>query len=613
MSIFLLFQNQSKLKRQASPLLDCAIENITEVHTNKIPRTGTVNDTFCNSTTTQQTQQSQPSQKSGVPNFSAQIVQQFTSSASQTRPQTVHTNVTVQALSNNNIKTSNSPLASNAVSSPGASANDSYNQIPNSTANNTGAIPSTSISVGTNVECKQEPDTNFVQCSVNGSHQLSELNGELNNANNNTNNTTSSTAATTGERFSDSLANLGFPDDSNDDVIHPDILKDIIDDVFTNPSDLINGFNFVDSMGIKDNNQTDEKDSLRPILSLNKSMQNSPPNNFQNSANSPNIYNMSQSQQSVFDFQTLVNSNTNSQTVPNNSNNLTQGFPSSRLGSYVSSSPNLAGISNNGLGLDFKLTEPSPAAQTLKQMAEQHQSMQQKQQQLGLGIGANHPRSPFGSDSFPDPISNVRTNFINGSPTSLQKSPTGLFQPMGFSQTQNFTSTSGSAIKQEVVTPNTPLYQPNLNQHLSDLELHKRRQVMQMQQSQMGTVTRPPFSHSPDQKRSYQSMRLPHYNDPSPSHPPNEGSASNSPVPHVSGQFVRGVSTPGVTPPPQGFGSSPSPSASSTLHMGQSQQIQMSANNQQIQVSLFYFFITLFKYCFIINLFETLKSYQQFL
>lgn len=583
-------QNQSKLKRQASsPLLDCAIENVTDGHSNKIPRTGTTSDTFCNSTKSQKTQQ-QPNQQSGIPSFSVQIVQQFSSNTSQSHSQTIQTNVTVQALSNNSIKTSNSPLTSNAVSttsSPGCAGsgtpgNDSYNQLSNSVANNSGAIPSASVSIGTNIECKQEPETNFAQCSVNGSHPLPDLSSEISSANNANNTTTSSTAATTGDRFSDSLANLGFPEDSNDDVIHPDILKDIIDDVFTNPSDLINGFNFVDSMGIKENDQNDEKDSLKQMLSLNKTIQN---NNFQNS---PNIFSMSQSQ-SVFDFQTVVNSNNNSQTVPNSSSNMTQGYQSGRLGSFAASPPNLSGISNNGLGLDFKLTEPSPAAQTLKQMAEQHQSMQQKQQQLGLGIGANHPRSPFGSDSFPDPLSNMRTNFMNGSPTSAQKSPTGLFQPMGFSQQQNFTATSVSNVKQEVVTPNTPIYQPNINQHLPDLELHKRRQVIQMQQTQIGNVTRPPFSHSPDQKRAYQGMRLPHYNDPSPGHPPNDGSASNSPVPHLPGQFMRGVSTPGVTPPPQAFGSSPSPSAGSTLHISQSQQIQMSTNNQQIQVCCVHF------------------------
>lgn len=617
--IFLYFQSQSKLKRQASsPLLDCAIDNISDGHASKIARSGPTGDSFCNSANSQQSQQQQANQQSSVSSFSVQIVQQFNSSSSQSHPQTIQTNVTVQALSSSSIKTSNSPLASNAISatsSPGCAGGgtasaDSCNQLPNTTANSSGTLTSNSISVGANVECKQEPDTNFAQCSVNGSHPLSELSSELTSANNNANTTTtSSTAATTGDRFSDSLANLGFPEDSNDDVIHPDILKDIIDDVFTNPSDLMNDFNFVDNIGIKDNNQTinDDKDSIKPMMSLNKSIQISTPNNnFQNSTNSPSIFTMSQSQQNVFDFQTGVNSNTAPQSVPNNSSSVTQGYQSGRLGSYAATSPNLTGISNNGLGLDFKLTEPSPAAQTLKQMAEQHQSMQQKQQQLGLGIGANHPRSPFGSDSFPDPLSNMRTNYMNGSPTTVQKSPTGLFQPVGFSQQQNFNSNSVSTVKQEVGAPNTPLYQSNVNHNLPDMELHKRRQVMQMQQNQMGTITRPPFSHSPDQKRPYQSIRtVPHYNDPSPGHPPNEGSASNSPVPHHPGQFMRGVSTPGVTPPPQGFGSSPSPSATSSLHMSQSQQIQMSTNNQQIQVNRIFIYYNI---CYLKNSLYSINS-----
>ncbi|CAL1281149.1 unnamed protein product [Larinioides sclopetarius] len=483
------------------------------------------------------------------------------------------------------IKSSNSPLASTAVSSasPGCvSSVDGGNQLSNSVPNGSGA--STAVSVSTSVECKREPDTDFPQCSVNGSLPLSQLNSELTSANNEVNTTTtSSTAATTGDRFSDSLANLGFPEDSNDDVIHPDLLKDIIDDVFTNPSDLINGFNFVDNLGLKDSTHTldDDKDSLRPMMSLNKSMQDSPPNHFQNPTNSPNLFSMSQSQQTVFDFPTgNVNSNAASQNMPNSSN-VQPNFTSSRVGSYTATSPSMPGIPNNGLGLDFKLTEPSPAAQTLKQMAEQHQNMQQKQQQLGLGVS---PRSPFGSDSFPDPLSNIRTNFLNGSPNSmptLQKSPPGMFQSMGFQQQQSFTASSNSAVKQEVVTPNTPMYSSNINQHLSDLELHKRRQqALQMQQNQMGSITRPPFSHSPDQKRQFPVMRqLPMYNDPSPGHPPNDGSASNSPVPHHPSQFMRSVSTPEVTPS-QGFASSPSPSAGA-MHPNQSHQIQHNASNQQ--------------------------------
>lgn len=45
---------------------------------------------------------------------------------------------------------------------------------------------------------------------------------------------------------------------------------------------------------------------------------------------------------------------------------------SQRLPSYGNSSLSLP----TGLSLDFKINEPSPAALTLKQMAEQHQNMQ---------------------------------------------------------------------------------------------------------------------------------------------------------------------------------------------------------------------------------------------
>ncbi|GIY12830.1 uncharacterized protein CEXT_407511 [Caerostris extrusa] len=239
--------------------------------------------------------------------------------------------------------------------------------------------------------------------------------------------------------------------------------------------------------------------------------------------------------------------------MPNNSNNVQSSFSSSRIGSYTATSPSMSGMANSGLGLDFKLTEPSPAAQTLKQMAEQHQNMQQKQQ-LGLGVS---PRSPFGSETLSDALSNIRTNCLSRSPNSmntLQNSPTGMYQPMGYpQQQQTYSAPSSSAVKQEIVTPNTPMYPPNMTQHISEMELHRRRQqAMQMQQNQMGNLAVPPFSHSPDQKRQYHGNRqLPMYNDPSPGHQPNDGgaSASNSPVPHHSGQFLRSVSTPGVTPP----------------------------------------------------------------
>ncbi|GFR06093.1 uncharacterized protein TNCT_32101 [Trichonephila clavata] len=581
---------QSKLKRQASsPLVDCAIDNLTEGHANKIPRPDQPCDSFSNSTQQQAQQQNQQTQQPGIPNFSVQIVQQYnTSTPSQASlSQTVQTNVTVQGMNGGLIKASNSPLAPTAVStaSPGCTASgaataDSGNQLSNSISNNSGV--SNAASVSANIECKQEPDTEFPQCSVKGT--LPELNNELTSANNDVNTTTtSSAAATTGDRFSDSLANLGFPEDSNDEVIHPDLLKDIIDDVFTNPSDLMNGFCFVESLDLKDNTQSldDDKDSLRPMMSLNKPVQDSPPSHFQNPANSPNLFPMNQTQQNVFDFPS-GNTNSTSQTLPNNSNSVQPSFTSSRIGSYTATSPSMPGIPNNGLGLDFKLTEPSPAAQTLKQMAEQHQNMQHKQQ-LGLGVS---PRSPFGSDSFPDPLSNIRTNFLNGSPNSmnsLQKSPTGMFQPMGFPQQQAFSTPSSSVVKQEVITPNTPIYPSNINPHLPDIEMHKRRQqAMQMQQNQMANINGPPFSHSPDQKRQFPGMRqLPIYNDPSPGHPPNDGSASNSPVTHHPPQFMRSVSTPGVTPPPsQGFVSSPSPSAG-VMHLSQSHQMQHNANNQQ--------------------------------
>ncbi|GIY12829.1 uncharacterized protein CEXT_407501 [Caerostris extrusa] len=119
-------------------------------------------------------------------------------------------------MNNGLLTASSSPLASTAgpSASPGCVASgsaDSGNQLTN-----------------------PQPVVEYPQCSVNGTlPPLPELNNQLTSANNNVNTTTtSSTAATAGDRFSDSLANLGFPDDSGDAVFHPGLLQDLIDDVF---------------------------------------------------------------------------------------------------------------------------------------------------------------------------------------------------------------------------------------------------------------------------------------------------------------------------------------------------------------------------------------------
>ncbi|XP_055928108.1 uncharacterized protein LOC129959314 [Argiope bruennichi] len=567
--------NPSRLKRQVNSPSDSSTSNAAESHANKISRPEQPCDSFP-STSQQQTQQQS---------------QQFQPSSAVSMNGTQnYKNLTVNGMNAVLIKSSNSPLAVTAASSasPGCVTpvgTADGGQLSSSVQNT--AETSTAASVPSS-ELKSETDPEFPTSNVNGPLPLSELNSELTSANNNVNTNTTPSAATTDDRFSDSLANLGFPEVPNGSDIHSTFLNDFMDDVFTNQSDLMNGFNFVDNLNLKDTLDGDQ-DSSRSIMSLNKSMLENPSNHFQNPTNSPNLFNMNVSQQTVFDFPTTagINSSTNSPKMPT-SNNVQENFISSLVGTYTASSPNMSVIPNNGLGLDFKLTEPSPAAQTLKQMAEQHQSMQSKQQQLGLGVS---PRSPFGSDSFPDPLSNIRTNFLNNSPNSmptLQKSPPGMYQSMSFQQ-QSFTASNNSAVKQEVVAPNTPMYTSNLNQHLSDLELHKRRQqALQIQHSQMGNLTRPPFSHSPDQKRQFPAMRqLPTYNDPSPGHPSHDGNANNSSAPHHTSQFLRNVSTPEITPSSQIFSSSSVSSAGAMHHLqhNANQQQQMQMVQQQMMLS----------------------------
>lgn len=169
----------------------------------------------------QTTQQSQPS----LPGFSVQIVQQFTKTSHNQQSQTIQTNVTVQAL--------NKPLTSPVPQPP--STKPPQEPVVTSSDSLQG-----NIQPGANIECKQEKDC--------GQADLCQFKGAQN---------------PTSDRLSDTFPSLGFTDDSGDDVIHPDLLKDLIDDVFTNPADIMKDFNFDDSVGsIKD-----EDDATKDIIS----------------------------------------------------------------------------------------------------------------------------------------------------------------------------------------------------------------------------------------------------------------------------------------------------------------------------------------------------------
>ncbi|XP_054706545.1 uncharacterized protein LOC129216354 [Uloborus diversus] len=361
----------------------------------KLLRTEPVPDKSSSSDLQQQSQ-------SSIPSFSVQIVQQFSKAPHSQHSQTIQTNVTVQALS----KPSDSPL-------PQAQTVTVSQQVQESTVNQTDqssvSAPILNISSsGNNVECKQEKDSSQSDlCQFKNTqdcHQQDLCDFKSN-----------QTSNCGGDRLSDTFPSLGFTDESGDDVIHPDLLKDLIDDVFTNSADIMKDFNFDDSVG----SMKDHEDSTKDIIDLMKGTSPSQLKAFQTDSTSVVNAPSNQNQQNGL-FRSISSNNeaTMSLMSTTTSNPVTTASsffntPSQRMAAFSNSSLSLP----NGLGLDFKLTEPSPAALTLKQMAEQHQNMQQKQhhqQQLINSPLSNRP-SPFNQDSYPNPMNNLRpVSYLNG-------------------------------------------------------------------------------------------------------------------------------------------------------------------------------------------------------
>lgn len=168
-------------------------------------------------------------QQSALPNFSVQIVQQFSKTPHSQSPQTIQTNVTVQAL--------NKPLTS-------PSPQTSSNKPPQEPVSNSKeAHQNNATHPIANIECKQEKDCNQMDlCQF------------------------KSTQNSTSDRLSDTFPSLGFTDDSGDDVIHPDLLKDLIDDVFTNSADIMKDFNFDDSVGSLKDHDDATKDIINDLI-----------------------------------------------------------------------------------------------------------------------------------------------------------------------------------------------------------------------------------------------------------------------------------------------------------------------------------------------------------
>lgn len=297
------------------------------------------------------TQQHGTHQNDGLTKFSVEIVQQleFTTSAANSQPQQISTNVTVKTHANASVKSD--------VSSPKSNPSTPHQK------SNIG------LDVGALVECvKQEPDNDFVdldQCAA-ALEKDAAANG-----------------GTGFGGFSDLIG-----DDTNDEIISSATFNDLISDISNYPDyELMKDFDFDDkSEHISNNNLKveDVKLDLKDASTSNANT-NSSADNVKNT-HSPLIHN----QNSNYSPPVFDNQNANKRMPP---------------------------YSN----MDFPKTELSPAAQTLKQMAEQH-----NKNQMGLtfnsGARIATSRSPYPDFQFQGDYGspNSNANFHKNSPNFPQ-------------------------------------------------------------------------------------------------------------------------------------------------------------------------------------------------
>ncbi|CAH0553129.1 unnamed protein product [Brassicogethes aeneus] len=318
-------------------------------------------------------------QNEGLTKFSVEIVQQleFTTSAANSQPQQISTNVTVKAHTNASVKSD--------VSSPKSN--------PSTPASNLQQKQNIGLDVGTIVECKQEPDNDFAdldQCAA-------ALEKDA--------------AANGGAGFG------GFPDligdDTNDELMSTAAFKDLISDISNYP-DLMK-FDFEEKAeNILTNGLKTEDIKDLPSIS---------DNNAKNT-HSPLIQNQNNYSPPVFESK---------QRMPPFSN------------------------------MDFTKTELSPAAQTLKQMAEQHQH----KNQMGLSFNPNNrnapnPRSPYTDFQFQGDYGspNSNNNFHKNSPNF--PNPDMIKQEMIFQSNEFDIKRKGAGMYKQ---PYSPYGSPSASSH----------------------------------------------------------------------------------------------------------------------------------------------------
>ncbi|XP_044730690.1 neurogenic protein mastermind isoform X2 [Chrysoperla carnea] len=302
----------------------------------------------------------------GLTKFSVEIVQQleFTTSAANSQPQQISTNVTVKALTNTSVKSDiSSPKTSNP-STPASTAG------PPSASSNLSRPNIGCVDIGTLVECKQEPDNDFAdldQCAA-----ALEKDAQANGGN-------------SFPGFSDLIG-----DDTSDEIITSDAFKDLISEISDLNPEFMKEFDF------------EEKCDVSALNNL------PPPTNQSGGQLHPNEMKMEDTK----DLNLQAN-NGLLDVVKSSHSPLLQNAYSPPVG-YENQNMNKNRLPYSNM--DFPKTELSPAAQTLKQMAEQHQH----KNQMGLAFNTGGaPRAPNARSPYSD-FSQFNGNEFLGSPNSNQ-------------------------------------------------------------------------------------------------------------------------------------------------------------------------------------------------
>lgn len=408
--------------------------------------------------------------QSEVHKFSVEIVQQleFTTSAANSQPQQISTNVTVKALTNTSVKSDVASPKSNP-STPSASTLQRTNS-------GIGCVD-----IGTLVECKQEPDNDFAdldQCAAAVEKDV---------------------AANGGNSFAGISDLIG--DDTNDEIITPDDFKSLISEISDYP-EFMKDFDFEDKSVVSDSlcstNGLKVEENKEQIC---QQILGETPKNTQ----SP-LLPSAQYSPPIFDGQSLGKN---------------------RIPSYSST-------------IDFGKSELSPAAQTLKQMAEQHQH----KNQMGLTFNPNSSRTPNARSPYTD--FQFQGDY-GGSPNSGASNPTF--------HKQNTTFPQADMIKQEMIFQQT------------EFDMQKRKSTGMYKQQ-----------YSPYGSPSASGHGSPGYL------PRGNTGAGNTPGAQTGNAFSGG------TPPrpPSGPGNPPS---AATLNINQAQQMHISqqGHGHSIQVRLWLF------------------------